>query len=226
MSNIYTKLNAMRKEFHSLPRRKTGLNQHSKFKFFELEDFIPDVMMLLEKHKIYAYVKSVTLEKTVIEAVDCEEPSSLIEIEVLSAMASIPKATDVQNVGGTLGYMRRYAWTTFLEIVENDEVDHAPQISAEERIITQFVERFHAVSSKDASPEEIEELKKSIKAQNKVSHAYLWDQMKSVFKAKGWNVDDKTGEIKRPIIDVTPAVKQADVTGSLMNLSDDPFGRE
>jgi len=116
MTNVYTKVNALRKAFHSQERKKTGYNGHSKFQFFELQDFIADVMKLCEEHKVCIYISEITSSSAVIKAVDIENDDSQMTIEIVSAMAQIPKATDIQNVGGTITYMRRYAWTTFLEI--------------------------------------------------------------------------------------------------------------
>lgn len=203
MTNVYEKVNALRKAFHSQERKKTGYNGHSKFQFFELQDFIADVMKLCDEHKVCIYISEITSSSAVIKAVDIENDESEITVKIVSAMAQIPKATDIQNVGGTITYMRRYAWTTFLEIVENDVVDVQEQQKPVENELTteqmqaveNFAEECHAMVGLDgATGFDIEAMRETVASTKDTPLFPLFQKtFLQATKKHGW-VYDKTAE--------------------------------
>jgi hypothetical protein len=50
--NIYEKLQKIKLELLEANIKKTGENKFSKFKYYELSDFVPEIVKLCEKHKI------------------------------------------------------------------------------------------------------------------------------------------------------------------------------
>lgn len=228
MSNVYTKVNELRKAFHSVERKKTGYNAHSKFQFFELQDFIADVMKLCEQLKVCIFVSEITPNVAVIKAVDTENPDSSMFVEICSAIAQIPKATDIQNVGGTITYMRRYAWTTFLEIVENDAVDASEQPAPQKKpnglseseiaINEEFGKQCIAWAGYDSTtPEDIVALREQITMRKDTPmFGVLAKTMKDIFTQYGWSFNENLHHRWER--------KDQTKTKTLINNSDNPFG--
>lgn len=131
ITNVYQRLNEARLRFHKTPLKKTGYNKHSNYYYFELGDFIPTAMEIFH---------DVGLAETIDYGVPCgdisialmtiynvDNPEERITFQTPLVYANLPKAQEIQSLGATHTYTRRYLWVTVLEIVENDVVDSLPQ---------------------------------------------------------------------------------------------------
>ena len=131
---------------------KSGENKFSHYDYFQLKDFIPQIIKLCDKHGVYTkfwmdYEKielpsKVTTQITedgrevtykeenfdykefaYLKAVNLE---NLEEVEIYkkeTANVRIQGAQDIQNHGGKSTYMKRYMYMDMFEIVENDMVE-------------------------------------------------------------------------------------------------------
>ena len=118
---IYTKLNAARKEFHTLQLKKTGLNKFAGYYYFELSDFLIPALETFDKHGLCAFV-SFGKELATLKVVDVEDGTS-IELTSPMAEANLKGCHPIQNLGAVETYTRRYLWVAALEIVEHDALD-------------------------------------------------------------------------------------------------------
>lgn len=129
---------------------KGGKNDYSKFKYFQLDDFIPETLKACEEFNIYTKFE-IKKEKrdlpntTIIETSGESKVETstnnfeYVEVAYLIAQdldtgilevyaketkeASVQGASGIQNLGAKSTYMKRYLYMDLLEIVENDQVE-------------------------------------------------------------------------------------------------------
>ncbi|MCL1950466.1 MAG: ERF family protein [Turicibacter sp.] len=129
--SVYKKLQRARAEFVEKPIKKTGLNKHQGYQYFELGDFIPVMMHLLEKHGLcsvtsYDYRDDNSPEYMTLKIIDSDKPEDFISF-IHPVYMSVTAKNPIQNSGATTTYCRRYLWLMAFEIVECDQVDGADQ---------------------------------------------------------------------------------------------------
>lgn len=149
------KLESIKLELRKTISTKSGYNTHSKFKYYQLEDFLPQVLELFGKYHIYNEYsidtdleiveertdfdgdgtphKSVTKRPVeyaylYLKNLDNEDDEMIYRLK--TAEASVYGAAAIQNLGAKITYMKRYIYMSLLDIVEPDVVDAAPQGNA------------------------------------------------------------------------------------------------
>lgn len=120
--NIYEKVNELRVRFLSQQHKKTGWNNFGKYSYFELPDFIPDVMQLCGALGITPVFK-VKKGNAKLKVVNTEAPEESITFTAPFGGCQLKGCHEVQNIGASITYMRRYMWGVALEMVENDTID-------------------------------------------------------------------------------------------------------
>ena len=146
------KLVIIKSELRKVVNTKSGFNKHNNFKYYQLEDFLPQTLELFSKYEIYnEYFIDTDLE-IVEEKIEYDENNLphrsvikrpveyaylyLLNLEnkedekfyrMKTAEASVYGASAIQNLGAKQTYMKRYVYMSVLDIVEPDEVDAAPQ---------------------------------------------------------------------------------------------------
>jgi len=156
---IQAKLMEARIKLHALPLKKSGKNTFSGYSYFELGDFLPDTLNILNDLKVCGVV-SYSADYAQLVLTDTED-GSLVAISSPMAEANLKGAHPIQNLGAVQTYQRRYLWVTAMEIVENDVLD--------------------SVHDKK------EELKKEVKEPYKEQKARIED-LKAKAKPKGWTI--------------------------------------
>ena len=79
--SIYTKLQKMRVALQNKGLTKSGYNEHKKFAYFELADFLPQI------NEIQAEYNTITLfelgkEYAHLKLIDCDKEESVIEFDL------------------------------------------------------------------------------------------------------------------------------------------------
>lgn len=119
--NIFQKLNAARKEFHSLKLKKSGQNKFAGYEYFELADFLIPALTVFEKHGLCGVI---SFDKEIARMRIYEDNAdAFIEITSPMGSANLKGCHEVQNIGAVETYQRRYLWMAALEIVEHDALD-------------------------------------------------------------------------------------------------------
>lgn len=123
--NIFQKLNAARKEFHSLKLKKSGQNKFAGYEYFELADFLIPALTVFEKHGLCAVISFDKDVATMTIYTSIGDNGSYSNITITSPMgsANLKGCHEVQNIGAVETYQRRYLWMAALEIVEHDALD-------------------------------------------------------------------------------------------------------
>lgn len=120
--NIYQKLMTCRIGLKQSALKKTGHNTYSNYDYYELEDFLPLGLELLDKVQLCT---TFTVDTTArLTLIDCEKPEDSIVFE--SPLTEIPnlKACHlIQGLGAVHSYLRRYLYINLFELTEKDTVD-------------------------------------------------------------------------------------------------------
>lgn len=120
--NIYTKLQKLRKDFHSVDLKKTGENKYAGFKYFELKDFLPTAVNLLEKYNLTT-IMTTNNEGAKLVLINCDKPEETIEFSIPDSECKLKGCTDIQSLGGKITYQKRYLYVNLLDVCENDTLD-------------------------------------------------------------------------------------------------------
>ena len=149
---LYGKLKQIKVELRKVINTKSGYNTHSKFKYYQLEDFLPQVLEAFSRYNIYNEYsidtdleiveertdfdgdgtphKSVTkrpVEYAYLYLKNLDNEDDEMVYRLKTAEASVYGAAAIQNLGAKITYMKRYIYMSLLDIVEPDAVDSAPQ---------------------------------------------------------------------------------------------------
>lgn len=149
---LYGKLKQIKVELRKVINTKSGYNTHSKFKYYQLEDFLPQILEAFSRYNIYNEYsidtdleiveertdfdgdgtphKSVTkrpVEYAYLYLKNLDNEDDEMVYRLKTAEASVYGAAAIQNLGAKITYMKRYIYMSLLDIVEPDAVDAAPQ---------------------------------------------------------------------------------------------------
>lgn len=174
---VFQKLQKARIVLQSKALQKTGNNKFAGYKYFELADFLPTVNQIFYDLGLFSQV-SYTHELATLRIVDTDDGSEVLFTSPM-ASAQLKGCHDIQNLGATETYERRYLYVTALEIVEHDAIDASePKEPKRESAKSQAVATFE-----QQEPEEQEFLKNladevKVRFQHSVqdAHDYLQSQ--------------------------------------------------
>jgi hypothetical protein len=121
--NIYTKLQKLRKDFHSVDLKKSGENKYAGFKYLELADFLPLTVNLLEKYNMTT-IMTTNNEGASLVLVDCDNPDSTITFFIPDADCQLKGCTDIQSLGGKITYQKRYLYLQLTDACVPDLLDN------------------------------------------------------------------------------------------------------
>ena len=100
---------------------KSGRNKFAGYDYFELGDFIPAIQAIFEDVGLCGVI-SYTNEVATL-TIHNTEGNDKVEFTSPMSRAELKGCHEVQNLGAVQTYLRRYLWTTALEIVEHDALD-------------------------------------------------------------------------------------------------------
>ena len=120
--NIYGKLAKCRVDLQNSKIKKSGKNKFAGFDYFELADFLPTANEIFEKNGLCP-IFNIYGDKAVLNIFNSEKPEEVITFQSAIAKLELKGCNEIQALGGTITYMRRYLYINALEIVENDSFD-------------------------------------------------------------------------------------------------------
>ena len=132
---VYQKLNAARKQFHTLQLKKTGLNKFAGYSYFELGDFLIPALNVFDENGLCAFISFGKDVATM--TIVCTEDGSSVAITSPMAEAQLKGCHPIQNLGAVETYTRRYLWVAALEIVEHDALDSSAPLTSKVQAIKQ-----------------------------------------------------------------------------------------
>lgn len=128
--NALAKLQLARLKFLQAGVKKTGKNIHLEFMYFELQDIVPTaesifaevgLLMVPTVGKDYATAKVYNCDDREEEPVVFEVPFTQIA-PIISNTGKVV-TNEMQALGSSITYIRRYLWQLVLDIVEHDSID-------------------------------------------------------------------------------------------------------
>ena len=116
----------VRREFGEAVIKKSGINPHAEFMYFELKDIVPTAQELFEKYRLLFITNFHDGEATgkVVKIDDPFEESIIFSIPIVTiAEPSKYRMNEVQAMGAMVTYYRRYLYMLCLDLVERDQID-------------------------------------------------------------------------------------------------------
>lgn len=119
---VYSKLAKARVKLQETDIKKSGYNKFNNFHYFELKDFLPSINKInLELGILSIFIMG--KEKATLTIVNVEKPEEKIEFELPPILSDVKGANNVQNLGATETYMRRYLFLAAYEITDGEVFD-------------------------------------------------------------------------------------------------------
>lgn len=176
--NVYQKLIEARSQFLNDGAEKSGKNMNVGFKYFELTDIVPSVTKIFKELGLIA-IDKFTNETAYMTIVNCDAPEETIEFEApfnqiapIVSNAGKQVTNEMQALGSSITYMRRYLYMIAMDIVENDEIE--PQITNDTPA--------EAPKKAPATPEQRQEVKQELTAPAENASTLQIKGLKAVLK--------------------------------------------
>jgi hypothetical protein len=177
---VRSKLAQARLKFLEANAKKTGKNMNMQFMYFELSDIVPIALPIFAELGLVTVTnfddKEGVASMTVFDSEDDGEGITFTapyrEIAPIISNAGKQVTNELQALGSSITYLRRYLWMMVLDIVEHDDIDgeligkeekpapkkekkqSKPKTAEERKEIAKEV-----VVNEDATPDQIRELK-------------------------------------------------------------------
>ena len=127
--NVYQKLLAARTKFLESNVEKSGKNMHMQFKYFELEDIVPTATRIFNEVGILPVVTFDfnVATMTIVNTENPEETAAFFapfnQLSPIVSNSGNVVTNEMQALGSSITYMRRYLYMIALDICESDSVD-------------------------------------------------------------------------------------------------------
>lgn len=126
---VYQKLITARGMFLNANVQKSGKNMHMSFKYFELDDIVPIATKIFAEIGLIAIV-NFTEHTAVLTIVDTVNPDDRIDfaspfnqIQPILSREGKAVTNEMQALGSSITYMRRYLYMMALDICESDGIE-------------------------------------------------------------------------------------------------------
>lgn len=119
--SVFSKLQAARVKLQSTKLSKSGKNKFAGYEYFELGDFLPAIQTICHEVGLCGVV-SFNDSMAYLTIHETEGDGHVVFTSPMST-AQLKGCHDVQNLGATQTYLRRYLWTNAFELVEHDAID-------------------------------------------------------------------------------------------------------
>jgi len=122
IKNVCIKLSDARIELQKKEMKKSGKNAFANFAYFELEDMLPIINNVFHELKMIdkLEIENGTAKLTIINA---ENPTDVISFSIPVVPSTVKGCSEMQNIGASITYARRYLYLAALGISENDTLD-------------------------------------------------------------------------------------------------------
>ena len=124
--NIYQKLQKSRVELQNKKLKKNGKNTYSGYEYFELGDFLPQINEVCLNNGL-APIFHFESEKATLTVTDCDDPTSTLIFPMPIDVATLKGCSNIQNIGGTQTYARRYLYMMAFEVAESDFIENTEE---------------------------------------------------------------------------------------------------
>lgn len=120
--NIYKKIQQVKRKLLTTNIKKSGYNPYAKFNYYELTDFVPYIVQFCDDIGLYTTF-TFTPAEGILKIINIDKPDEIVECAMPMARAEIKGCNEVQLLGGTITYLKRYLYLNAFDIVESDLFD-------------------------------------------------------------------------------------------------------
>lgn len=120
--NIFQKIQKARVELQKRDIKKTGFNKFSNYKYFELGDFLPHINEICLNVGLYTEFRY-TPEIAILYVIDSDNPEDKRQWDTPVKIPTLKGCSEIQAIGGSQTFARRYLYNMAFEIAENDVID-------------------------------------------------------------------------------------------------------
>ncbi len=127
--NVYQRLLMARAKFLEADVQKTGKNMHLSFKYFELDDIVPSAIRIFSEVGLIPIV-TFTTDVATMNIINTDNPEECIafvapfnQIAPIISNTGKQATNEMQALGSSITYMRRYLYMMALDICESDSID-------------------------------------------------------------------------------------------------------
>ena len=177
--NVYQKLLAARAKFLESDVQKTGKNMHLSFIYFELDDIVPTATRIFSEVGLIPIV-NFTSDVATMTVVNTDNPEEVIpfvapfnQIAPIVSNAGKQATNEMQALGSSITYMRRYLYMIALDICESDSFDAN---------VGKPVTAPQSTPTPPATPEQRQEVKQELTAPEDNATALQIKGLKNVLK--------------------------------------------
>ena len=177
--NVYQKLLAARAKFLESDVQKTGKNMHLSFKYFELDDIVPTATRIFSEVGLIP-IANFTSDVATMTVVNTDNPEEVIpfvapfnQIAPIVSNAGKQATNEMQALGSSITYMRRYLYMIALDICESDSFDAN---------VGKPVTAPQSAPTPPATPEQRQEVKQELTAPEDNATALQIKGLKNVLK--------------------------------------------
>lgn len=184
--NVGQKLAKARLMFLNQKIGKSGKNLKLEFKYFELEDIVPPAIRIFNRLGLVTETQidntNATMKVYNVEAMN-EDPivftAPYREIEPIISKNGGVVTNNLQVLGASITYLRRYLWMMVLDVTEPDSIDpNLTDVEESEVIPVQKPKKTKA----PATVEERAEAKKELTSENKKANEQQIADLKTLCK--------------------------------------------
>lgn len=178
-ANVYQKLIEAREKFLTSEINQSGKNMQLSFKYFELTDIVPTITHIFKDLGLLAVVRftDTVATLTIVNTDNPEEtidfPAPFNQIQPIVSNAGKQVTNDMQALGASITYMRRYLYLIAMDICVNDEIEPS---------IDRNTNNQSATASAPATPEQRQEVKQELTAPTDNASALQIKGLKNVLK--------------------------------------------
>ena len=134
--NVYQKLIKVRHEVLKSNVQKSGKNFGLTYSYFELGDILPVAIPLMDKYGLLTMF-NMDHDWASLQIINVDNPTELVNFTIPVVKAQTNKGTtEIQALGSTETYLRRYLYMTALDICENDEVDSDKKVAPTTTVVS------------------------------------------------------------------------------------------
>lgn len=127
--NVYQKLLKARLDFLNANVGKTGKNMNLQFMYFELDDIVPVATKIFNEIGLIPIV-NFGQDAATMEIINASKPEEIVDfvipfkqMEPITSNAGRAVTNEMQALGSSITYVRRYLYMIALDICEHDAID-------------------------------------------------------------------------------------------------------
>lgn len=164
--NVYQKLIEARQTFLESDAKQSGKNMNLSFKYFELKDIVPTITSIFVEKGLIA-LDNFSPDIATLTIVNTENPEETIafsapfnQITPIVSNTGKQVTNDMQALGSSITYMRRYLYLIAMDICVNDDIEPSINKDTNSSIPVQTQTEHKA----PATPEQRQEVKENLTA--------------------------------------------------------------